>query len=133
MAHTATVTDLDDIAFLLSAQTAFGCVEASRTDGAQDCPPAHDAYTPLLPRLPPDTQALWHAVEAHVQKTGGLWVLDATTLDTPHARPRALVGRHGSGKHTRVVLGITLLPLLWTDGGAKLPLDCRRDEQAPRA
>ena len=37
--------------------------------------------------------------------------------------PRA--HRHWSGKHKRVARGITLVTLLWTDGGAKLPLDCR--------
>jgi putative transposase len=129
MANTAKVTDLDYITFLLSAQTAFGCTEASRTDGAQDCPPAHDAYTRLLQRLPPDTEALWHEVEAHVEKTTGLLVMDDTTLDKPHARHMALVGRHWSGKHKRVVLGINLMTLLWTDGGAKLPIDCRLDDQ----
>jgi putative transposase len=75
--------------------------------------------------LPPDTEALWHEVEAHIEKTAGLLVMDDTNLDKPHARHIALMGRHLSGKHKRVVLGINLMTLLWTDGGAKLPIDCR--------
>jgi hypothetical protein len=40
-----------------------------------------------------------------------------------------LVHRHWSGNHKRVVKGISLITLLWTDGGAKLPTDCRLSDQ----
>jgi len=121
----AKVSDLDYIQFLLAAQTAFSCVEAARTDGAPDNPPAHDAYTRLLTRQPPDTEALWTETQPFVHLATGLLVADDSTLDKPHAKHMALVHRHWSGKHKRSVLGINLLTLLWTDGGAKLPLDCR--------
>lgn len=121
----AKVSDLDYIQFLLAAQTAFSCVEAARTDGAPDNPPAHDAYTRLLTRQPPDTEALWTETQPFVHRTTGLLVADDSTLDKPHAKHMALVHRHWSGKHKRSVLGINLLTLLWTDGGAKLPIDCR--------
>ena len=124
MATFAKVTDYDYIQFLLAAQTAFSCVEASRTDGAPDNPPAHDAYTRLLLRQPPDTEALWKETQPFVQP-GGLLVLDDSTLDKPHARHMALVHKHWSGKHHQVVNGSNLVTLLWTDGGAKLPIDCR--------
>jgi hypothetical protein len=52
-------------------------------------------------------------------------VVDDSTLDKPHARHMDLVYRHWSGKHKRTVWGINLITLLWTDGGAKLPVDCR--------
>lgn len=129
MATLAKVSDLDYITFLLAAQTVFSWVEAARTDGVQEQPPAHDAYTRLLQRLPPDTEALWPQVSPHVAKTRGLLVMDDSTLDKPHARHMALVRRHWSGKHKRVVLGINLMTLLWTDGGAKLPVDCRLDDK----
>lgn len=35
-----------------------------------------------------------------------------------------LVGYHWSGKHQRVVRGMNLVSLLWTDGQAHLPCDC---------
>lgn len=98
MATLAKVSDLDYIVFLLAAQIVFSCVEAARTDGVQECPPAHDAYTRLLQRLPPDTEALWHEVAPHLEKTGSVFVMDDTTLDKPHARHMALVRRHWSGK-----------------------------------
>lgn len=125
MATSAKVRDLDYIQFLLAATTAFSCVEAARTDGASDAPPAHDAYTRLLLRQPPDTEALWQETQSFVNKEAGLLVLDDSTLDKPHARHMTLVHKHWSGKHHRSVWGINLVTLLWTDGGAKLPIDCR--------
>jgi putative transposase len=129
MATPAKVTDLDYIQFLLAATTAFSCVEAARTDGAPDDPPAHDAYTRLLTRQPPDTEALWTETQPFVNKRLGLLVVDDSTLDKPHAKHMALVHRHWSGKHKRVVWGINLITLLWTDGGAKMPVDCRLSDE----
>ena len=40
--------------------------------------------------------------------------LDDTTLDKPCAKNIELVSRHWSGKHHRVVWGINLLSLVWT-------------------
>ena len=125
MATPAKVTDLDYIQFLLAAQTAYSCVEAAQTDGALDEPPGHDAYTRLLTRQPPDTEALWQETQPFVNRASGLLVADDSTLDKLHAKHMALVHRHWSGKHKKVVLGINLLTLLWTDGGTKLPIDCR--------
>jgi hypothetical protein len=125
MATPAKLTDLDYIQFLLAAHSAFSCVEAAKTDGASDQPPAHDAYTRLLTRQPPDTEALWREAQPFVRLKTGLLVVDDSTLDKPHARHMELVHRHWSGKHKRVVWGISLITLLWTDGGAKLPVDCR--------
>ena len=52
-------------------------------------------------------------------------VLDDTTLDKPYAKKMELLTRHWSGKHRRVVSGINLLTLLWTDGDALMPSDFR--------
>ena len=52
-------------------------------------------------------------------------MLDDTTLDQPYAKRMELVSRHWSGKHKRVVWGINLLTLLWTDGNALIPCDFR--------
>jgi len=101
MATIAKVCDLDYIQFLLAAQTAYSCVEAAKTDGAQAHPPAHDAYTRLLLRQPPDTEALWQETREYVVRKSGVLVLDDSTLDKPHARHMALVHRHWSGKHQR--------------------------------
>ena len=130
MATPAKLTDLDYIQFLLAATSAFSCVEAAKTDGAPDNPPAHDAYTRLLQRQPPDTEALWQETQPFINLTSGLLVADDSTLDKPHAKHMALVHKHWSGKHHQVVSGINLLTLLWSDGGAKLPIDCRLSHPA---
>jgi putative transposase len=60
-----------------------------------------------------------------VARQGGLLVLDDSVLDKPYARHMGLVGRFWSGKHKRVVQGIDLVTLLWTDGDGLWPCDYR--------
>lgn len=119
------VTAIDYIQFLIAAQQVYTCTEAAACAPDTAAAPAHDAFVRLLHRQPPDTAALWHEVAPNVQVHRGLLILDDTTLDKPYARHIDLVTRHWSGKHHRVVAGINLLTLLWTDGSACLPCDCR--------
>ena len=86
---------------------------------------AHDSYRRLLLRLEPSSQALWDEVEELVDKEGGLLVLDDSTLDKPYGPNIELVVKHWSGKHRRVVDGINLITLLWTDGQIAIPVDYR--------
>jgi putative transposase len=51
--------ELDYIHFLIAAQNVFTCTEAARCQPNHLDPPAHDAFTRLLSREPPDTEALW--------------------------------------------------------------------------
>ena len=124
------ISELDYINFLIAAQTVFSSVEASKTHPAEVGAPAHDAYTRLLQRLPPDSAALWQEVEPLVEVTQGVLVIDDTTLDKPYASQMALVTRHWSGKHRRVVKGINLTSLVWTDGRCRLPCDFRLYDKA---
>jgi DDE family transposase len=116
---------LDYIQFLLAAQRVFTCTEAAVCQPQQPDPPAHDAFTRLLARQPPDTVALWQAVKPLIQCDEGALILDDSTLDQPYAKNMAFLTRHWSGKHHRVVWGINLISLVWTDGEALLPCDCR--------
>ena len=125
--------DLDYIHFLIAAQKVFTCTEAARSqpNAGAEAAPAHDAFTRLLQRRPPDTEALWQEAEPFVEKNTGVLVLDDTTLDKPYAKKMDLVTRHWSGKHKRVVQGINLLTLLWRNrvkpsaAAAHIPCDCR--------
>jgi hypothetical protein len=119
------VDEYDYIQFLLAAQRVFSTVEASKVVSDEDQPVAHDAYTRLLQRIPPDSQALWQEVEGLVSKAEGVLVIDDTTLDKPYAEKMAMVTSHWSGKHHAVVFGINLISLLWTNGQAHLPCDFR--------
>ena len=76
-------------------------------------------------RLPPDSERLWQEVEPLVERRMGALVIDDTTLDKPYASKMALVTRHWSGKHGRVVQGINLISLVWTMDGCRLPSDFR--------
>lgn len=121
----------DYIAFLIAAQRVYSCTEAARSQpDRQPAAPAHDAFTRLLQRNPPDTEALWQEAQRFVRPREGLLVLDDTTLDKPYARKMDLVTRHWSGKHRRVVSGINLQTLVWTgpsedESRCVIPLDVR--------
>lgn len=117
--------ELDYIHFMIAAQKVFSCTEAARCQPEDEKAAAHDAFTRLLTRQPPDTEALWQETEGLVNLAGGLLMLDDTTLDKPYAKHIELVTRHWSGQHHKVVLGINLISLLWTDGNADIPTDFR--------
>lgn len=116
------VNENDYMQFLIAAQRVYSCVEAERVSPQAA---AHDAYTRLLSRLPPDSKALWQEVKSLLRFEGGVFVLDDSTLDKPYARHIELVTRHWSGKHHNVVSGINLQSLVWSDGVKMLPTDCR--------
>ena len=117
--------EMDYINFLIAAQQVFSHVEAARTHPAEEQGPAHAADTRLLNRLPPDSERLWQEVEPLVAREQGVLVFDDTTLDKPYAAQIALVTRHWSGKHGRVVQGINLISMVWTDRECRLPCDFR--------
>ena len=120
----------DYIDFLVASPRAVSGTEAARAQPERDKPPAHDAFTRLLHRLEPDPAALWAEAAPQVRRDKGVLVLDDSTLDKPYARKIGLLTRHWSGKHRRVVQGINLLTLLWTDGDALIPCDYRLYEKA---
>src|SRR5690606_27320176 len=99
-------TEYDYINFLVAAQQVFSAVEAARSHPEEKQQVAHDAYTRLLQRLPPDSEALWAEVKECITLDQGLLIIDDTTLDKPYASQMGLVTRHWSGKHHEVVQGI---------------------------
>jgi len=115
----------DYVQFLLAAPGARTATEAARVQPERPDAPAHDAFTRLLHRLEPDPQTLWAEVGPLVRRAGGVLVADDTVLDKPHARHVGLVGPFWSGRHGRVVRGINLVTLAWTDGDRVLPTDYR--------
>jgi putative transposase len=121
---------IDYINFLVASPRAVSGTEAARVQPERPGAPAHDAFTRLLHRLEPDPATLWAEAAPQVRRDRGILVLDDSTLDKPYARQIGLLTRHWSGKHRRVVQGINLLTLLWTDGEALLPCDYRLYEKA---
>jgi putative transposase len=115
----------DYIQFLLATPRVATATEAARVQPDRPAAPAPDAFTRLLTRLEPDPAALWEEAGPLVRLSDGWLVLDDSTLDKPHARHMSLVCRHWSGNHYRVVDGINLISLVWTDGDRLYPTDYR--------
>jgi len=124
------VDDLDYIHFLVAAQKEFTCTEAARSSPEEEDAPAHDAFTRLLQRQPPDTEALWQEAEPVVDSDDGLLILDDTTLDKPYANEIEHVTWHWSGKHGDVVKGINLLTLLWRSSSEEATSEEATSEEA---
>ena len=119
-------TEQDYINFLVAAQKVFSNTEAARCHpNANSDGPVHDACTRLLHRCQSDGEALWEEARPYVSLEGGMLVLDDTTLDKFYAHKIEIVTHHWSGKHRRVVQGINLVSLLWTDGDRHIPCDFR--------
>lgn len=119
------VTAEDYINFIIATPRDVTATEAERVQPESTNAPAHDAFTRLLQRLEPDPETLWQEAETQIDLTGGILVLDDSTLEKPFSRFNALVYQHWSGKQGRVVEGINLITLLWTDGVRCVPVDYR--------
>jgi putative transposase len=119
------VTDRDYIDFLIGTPRQASACEAARVQPPEPNAPAHDAFSRLLARLEPDPEALWDEVRPPVRPTDRILVVDDTVLDKPYAHKMGLVGPFWSGKHQRVLRGINLVTLAWTDGDAVYPTDYR--------
>ena len=121
----AKCTELDYINFLIASSRVFSCTEASKCSFSDSNNPAHDSFTRLLERQPPDTDALWEEVKNLVTPEIGLLIIDDTTLDKPYAKHMDLVYRQWSGKHYQIVNGINLETIVWTDNESIIPIDFR--------
>jgi hypothetical protein len=121
----AKYNEYDYINFLIATQKAYSCTEAERVQPDQANPPAHDAVTRLLHRMEPTTEALWSEAQKYISLDSGVLVIDDSTLDKFYAKKMELVTRHWSGKHGRVVQGMNLITLLWTEGDSHIPCDYR--------
>src|SRR2546421_11395756 len=118
-------SDDDYINFVIATPRSVSATEAAKVQGEEEQAPAHDAFTRLLHRLEPDAETLWAEARSQITLSRGILVIDDSTLDKPYARKMELVVRHWSGKHHRVVSGINLITLLWTDGDRHVPCDYR--------
>lgn len=121
--NAAKVSDLDYINFLVASPVTFSCSEAARVQPVA-LGVAHDALTRLLQRLEPDSEPLWREARQYVGR-GGMLIVDDSTLDKPYAQKIGLVHKQWSGKHHKVVRGINLVTLLWSEGERAVPCDYR--------
>lgn len=118
-------TELDYINFLIASSRVFSCTEASKCSYFDLNSPAHDSFTRLLLRQPPDTEALWEEVKDLVTPKAGFLIIDDTVLDKPYSKHIGLVYRQWSGKHHQIVNGINLETVVWTHNDVIIPVDFR--------
>jgi len=124
------VTDEDYINFIIATPRDVTATEAERVQPESKDAPAHDAFTRLLARLEPDAETLFREARTQIDLSGGILVLDDSTLEKPYSEFNALCYRHWSGKQKQVVNGINLITLLWTDGVRCVPVDYRIFDKA---
>ena len=98
-------TELDYINFLIASSRVFSCTEASRYSFIDSNSPAHDSFTRLLLRQPPDTEALWEEIKDLVTPETGFLIIDDTVLEKPYSKRMDLVYRQWSSKHHPCVFG----------------------------
>lgn len=123
--NNARSSEKDYIDFLVGSPKVYTCTEAARVQPDRDKVPSHDSLTRLLQRKEATSEMLWKEAEPFISKEGGILVIDDSTLDKPFAQKMDLVGYHWSGKHHRVVKGINLVSMVWTDGDIHVPCDYR--------
>jgi len=127
--NAARVTARHYVDFLIATPKVASACEAARIPSSAGLRPAHDAFSRLLDRLEPDPTELWREVAPLIRPAEGILIIDDSVLDKPYARKMPLVGRFWSGKHKRVVKGINLVTLAWSDGDAVFPVDYRLVEK----
>ena len=121
---------IEYINFLIGTQTGYSCSEAERVQPDSADAARHDAINRLLNRAKPDPEQLWQEAQALVKRTSGVLVVDDTVLDKFYANKMELVTWQWSGRHARVVKGINLTTLLWSDGDKHIPCDYRIYDKA---
>lgn len=113
--------------FLIAAQLNF-----TATQFAKICPSdiAHDSITRFLSRTKLTPKILWEYSEPLINKKDGYLVIDDSVLDHWYGKKIGLVRWQYSGTHHRVVQGIGLTNLLWTnklpkENAEHIPIDYR--------
>src|SRR5438093_13544828 len=75
--------------------------------------------------LETDSTVYGDGADMIVARKRRLLVSEDSTLDQRYAQQIALVHRHWSGKHHRIVAGINLVTLVWSDDTHAVPCDYR--------
>lgn len=101
------------------------CVKAADCYSEIGISIAHDSFNRFLTRQTLTSEALWDEVNNYVDKTSGWFVIDDTVIDKIHSKSIEMTYYQWSGKHHKIVKGIGLISLVWTDGINTFPIDYR--------
>lgn len=107
--------------FLMSEPKSTSCTRLSEVVGV-----SHDSVNRFLLRESYTPQDLFTEAKSLINLVGGTLNVDDTTLDKAYSQHMELVGHFWSGKHHRVVKGLNLITLYYTDPqGKSLPVNYR--------
>ena len=107
--------------FLMSEPKHANCTRLAEVSNI-----SHDSVNRFLLREKYEPHDLFVESAKELHLTGGILSVDDTTLDKPYSHHMALVGYFGSGKHHKVVKGISLITMYYTDrNGVHLPVHYR--------
>ena len=118
-------TDIDYINFLTAARCDVSCVKVADCYSDENYLVAHDTFNRFLTRQSLTPETLWAEVEKYVDRKTGWLILDDSVLDKIHSNKIELTYFQWSGKHHKVIKGIGLITLIWTDGILAFPIDYR--------
>jgi len=110
------------INFLIATQKQYSGLELSRVSPTVM---SHDAVNHWLATNKLTPKMVWKHSQSMVRKEIGYLIFDDSVLDKPYAQEIPLVKLQYSGKHHRLVKGIAVVTLLWTDGEKIVPVDYR--------
>ena len=114
------------VAFLLSEPNSPSCCRLAEVMGI-----SHDSVNRFLEREAYTPAELFMEVKVGLNLKGGTLSVDDSVLDKPYSQHMALVGYYWSGKHHRVVKGINLITLYYTDPhGHHQPVNYRLYDKA---
>ena len=109
------------IGFLMSEPNSVNCSRLAEVLGL-----SHDSVNRFLLRESYEPKDLYDEAMNSLQSAGGTLSVDDTVLDKPYSQHMALVSAVWSGKHHRVVKGVNLITLYYTDVlGRHLPVNYR--------
>ena len=92
---------------------------------------SHDSVNRFLSRERYKPRDLFNEASSQLNLKGGTLNVDDTTLDKPYSYKMELVGHFWSGKHHRVVKGLNLVTLYYTDPqNRSLPVNYRIYDKA---
>ena len=92
---------------------------------------SHDSVNRFLSRENYEPRDLFNEASEQLNLKGGTVNVDDSTLDKPYSHQMDLVGHFWSGKHHRVVKGVNLITLYYTDPqGCSLPVNYRIYDKA---
>lgn len=106
--------------FLQKNAALTSAVELSRVDAV-----SHDQVTRFLADNAFTPHDLWVHVRGEIDKTKGWLIIDDTVIEKPYGPSIELTGWYYSSTQNKVIWGIPVVTLVWSDGKRNYPIDYR--------